>query len=51
MTSSHRDVSSLEPVLTLGKKTTLKQEWDVLKLANMESKFKLFFLSFTILED
>ena len=51
MTSSHRDVSSLEPVLTLEKKITLKQEWVVLKLVNIESKFKLCFLSCTILEE
>ena len=43
MTNLHRDVSSLGPVPTLEKKITLKQEWDVLKLVNIESKFKLCF--------
>ena len=40
MTSSHRGVSSLEPVpVSEKKKITLKQERDVLKLANIKSRF------------
>ena len=39
-TSSHRGVSSLEPVpVSEKKKITLKQERDVLKLANIKSRF------------
>ena len=43
MTSLRKGVSSLGPVQTSEKKKiTLKQEPDVLKLVNMESKYKFF---------
>ena len=46
MTSLRKGVSSLGPVPTSEKKKiTLKQEPDVLKLVNMESKYKFFSFS------